>query len=755
MTTSKPLRQSAMADEKKPNFGIRFHNNPAPGGAASPKVVFPSSGVSFRMPVAQGAQLPARSLPNDAQACNAQGNEWLQANRVEDAIKAYDRAIALQADYVDPHFNRANALLRQGHTTEALASFERAIALAPSLAVAHYNRATVLEGMNRTTEAMDCYRTVLQLEPGNVQARFNLGCLYLRLKSYDEALACMDRVIADAPQMAQAHNNRGNALLKSRRLPEALASFDRALELQPNYSEALSNRGHVYWQLKKNDCAFADVEKALQLNPERVESLFIMGGLYREAKRYQEALRQFELAYRLNPEFPGLLINIAMVKTAICSWAGLMGGILPRLEKQIKQGAEGVIPFPILGLADSPDLQLSAATVFVNAEHPGNPSMGPVVLGKPQGKIRVAYYSADFHHHATTILMAELFELHDRDRFEWFAFSFGRETQDDMRLRVRQQFDHFYDVRDRSDEEIAAFSRELGIDIAIDLKGFTTDSRFGIFSYRCAPVQVSYIGYPGSTGAPYMDYVIADKVVVPPSQQHFFSEKLVYLPNSYQVNDSKRRISDREFSRAELGLPDDGFVFCCFNNNYKIVPSVFDGWMRILQAVEGSVLWLLEDNPLAADNLRREAVARGVAAERLVFAPRMPLDEHLARHRHADLFLDTLPYNAHTTASDALWAGLPVLTCAGSAFASRVAASLLYAVGLPELVVDTQQEYEARAIALAQDAQAMLALHDKLKLLLPQAPLFDTPRFARDIEAAYVAMHERALQGLPPDVIEV
>lgn len=744
-----------MADAKKPNFSIRFHNDPAPAGAVSPKVVFPSSGISFRMPVAQGAPQPVPSLPNDAQACNAQGNEWLQANRVEEAIKAYDRAIALQADYVDPHFNRANALLRQGHTTEALVSFERAIALAPALAVAHYNRATVLEGMNRATEAMDCYRTVLQLEPGNVQAKFNLGCLYLRLKSYDEALACMDQVIVDAPQMPQAHNNRGNVLLKLRRLPEALDSFDRALDLQPSYSEALSNRGNVYWQLKKNEYAFADVEKALQLNPGRVESLFIMGGLHREAKRYQEALRQFELAFRLNPDFPGLLINIALVKTAICSWKGLMGGIFPRLERQIKQGMEGGGPFPILGLADSPDLQLRAATVFANTEHPDNPSLGPVVLGRSHGKIRVAYFSADFHQHATTILMAELFELHDRERFEWFAFSFGPEAQDDMRLRVRQQFDHFYDVRDRSDEEIAAFSRELGIDIAIDLKGFTTDSRFGIFSYRCAPVQVSYIGYPGSTGASYMDYVIADKVVVPPSQKHFFSEKLVYLPNSYQVNDSKRYISDREFSRVELGLPAEGFVFCCFNNNYKIMPSTFDGWMRILQAVEGSVLWLLEDNPLAADNLRREAVARGVAAERLVFAPRMPLDEHLARHRHADLFLDTLPYNAHTTASDALWAGLPVLTCAGSAFASRVAASLLHAVGLPELVVDTQHEYEARAIALARDAHAILALHDKLKSLLPQAPLFDTRRFARDIEAAYVAMHERALQGLPPDVIEV
>lgn len=750
------FRRSGMTDAKKPNFSIRFQNGPAMGNAQGPRVQFPSAGVSFGVPMPQAAaRQPLPALPDDAEACNAQGNGWLQANRVADAIQAYDRAIALQGNYVDPYFNRGNALLRLGRTAEALASFEKAIALAPSLAVAHYNRATVLEGLGRIADAMDGYRTVLQLEPNNAQAQFNLGCLYERLKAYEEALACMDQTIAIAPQLAQAHNNRGNALLKLNRRAEALDSFNQALALQPDFSEALSNRGNVYFQLKKYEDSCRDVEKSISLNPRRAEAHFLLGGLHKEMRNYKEALGCFQNAYQLNAKLPSLLSNIAQVKTTICSWKGLLDGILPKLEGLIDEGNGGVIPFPILGLVDSPDLQLRAAANFVNNDHPSNMSLGPVKMVGGHRKIRVGYYSADFHHHATTILMAELFELHDHERFEWFAFSFGPDIQDEMRARISRQFDHFHDVRERSDKEIAVLSRELGIDIAVDLKGFTQDSRLGIFSYRCAPVQVSYIGYPGSTGAPYMDYVIADKVVVPPSGQRFFSEKVVYLPNSYQVNDSKRRISGRQFSREELGLPAEGFVFCCFNNNYKILPPMFDGWMRILQAVDGSVLWLLEDNPGAASNLRQEAAARGVAAERLVFAPRMPLDEHLARHRQADLFLDTLPCNAHTTASDALWAGLPVLTCAGSAFASRVAASLLHAVGLPELVVDTQQAYEARAIALARDAQAMQALRDRLKSLLPQAPLFDTRRFARDIEAAYVAMHGRAVRGLPPDVIEV
>lgn len=699
-------------------------------------------------------QPPAPALPDDAQACNTQGNAWLQANRAADAIRAYDRAIALRADYLDPHFNRGNALLRLGRNAEALAAFEKAIALAPGLALAHYNRGTVLEGMGREQEAMDSYRWVLLLEPEHVQALFNLGCLHLRSKAYDEAVRCMDRVLAKDPRLAQAHNNRGNALLKSWHLQEALASFDQALVLQPQYADALVNRANVHLLRKDHALAFADLEQAIRLNPDQAQSRQFMGRLLNESKRYEEALPHFQQAWRCNPEQPGLLTDILNAKTIICDWHNLDAGIA-RIELAVRQERLGVSPFIMVGLRDDPALQLHTARNSVKLDYPENPSLEAIAPRTGGGRIRVGYYSADFHNHATTILMAELFELHEHERFEWFAFSFGPDLRDSMHERVRQTFDHFLDVRDRSNEEIARLSRELGIDIAVDLKGFTQDTRFGIFAYRCAPVQVSYLGFPGTTGAGYIDYVIADKVVLPPQEQCHFSEKVAYLPNSYQVNDSKRRIADRVFTREELGLPATGFVFCCFNNNYKILPQTFDGWMRILLAVEGSVLWLLEDNPAAARNLRREAQARGIAPQRLVFASRMPLAEHLARHRLADLFLDTLPCNAHTTASDALWAGLPVLTCAGQSFASRVAASLLHAVGLPELVTQTQEAFEARAIALARDLGALDALRSRLREQLPTAPLFDTRRFARDLEAAYAAMHARAVQGLPPEAFEV
>ena len=392
---------------------------------------------------------------------------------------------------------------------------------------------------------------------------------------------------------------------------------------------------------------------------------------------------------------------------------------------------------------------------MVASEYPGGAKAAPAVGRSTSRKIRVGYYSADFHEHATAYLMAELFERHDRSQFEWFGFSYGPVSHDPMRARLRKSFDQFLDVRDRSDSDVAALSRQLGIDIAVDLKGFTRDNRLGIFAQRCAPVQVSYLGYPGTTGADYMDYVIGDKTVLPPSLYPHFTEKPVLLPHSYQVNDSQRRISDRVFTREEVGLPAQGFVFCCFNNNYKILPATFDSWMRVLQAVPGSVLWLFEDNAGAARRLKEQAQRRGVDPARLVFAPRLPLDEHLARHRLADLFLDTLPCNAHTTTSDALWAGLPVLTQLGNAFAGRVAASLLRAVGLPELVTTTPAEYEARAIELANDADQLQALRQRLQANRASSPLFNATLFARHIEAAYLAMDERQLQGLPPQAIEI
>ena len=473
-----------------------------------------------------------------------------------------------------------------------------------------------------------------------------------------------------------------------------------------------------------------------------------------ELKRFDEAIALYHKALSLKPDIdwlPGYLLH---TKMKICSWSDLPQS-LDSISKKVAANEKVTDPFPLLALHDDIFLHKKSSEIYIQSKYSFKPVLGPILKHPQSQKIRVGYFSADFHNHATGYLMAELFELHDKSQFELVGFSFGPTTNDEMRERLEKSFDQFIEVGGISDLEVAKLSRDLNIDLAVDLKGFTGGSRTGIFSYRAAPIQVNYLGYPGTMGVDYIDYIIADKTLIPLESQSSYTEKVVYLPNSYQVNDRKRLISERQFTKRELGLPEDGFVFCCFNNNFKILPATFASWMRILKAVEGSVLWLFKDNSWIVENLKKEASKHGIDGGRLVFVERMPLSEHLARHRQADLFLDTLPYNAHTTSSDALWAGLPVLTLMGESFASRVAASLLNAMDLPELITNTQEEYEAMAIKLATHPHKLADIKLKLAKNRLTAPLFDTPLFTKNLEAAYFKMVERYDLDLRPDHITI
>ncbi len=422
------------------------------------------------------------------------------------------------------------------------------------------------------------------------------------------------------------------------------------------------------------------------------------------------------------------------------------------LEASVQRRERASTPLFLLSATDTPEAQRIAAKVWVTHNSQANPHLESIHTRSKKGKIRIAYYSADFREHPASFLAAELFKTHDREKFETFTFSFGPDSGDDMRLRVEAAFDKFVDVRSKSDLEIAMLSRSLEIDIAIDLAGFTQDSRAGIFAARAAPIQVSYLGYLGTMGADYIDYLFANNTIIPHESRGDYVEKIAYLP-SYQVNDSKRQIADRVFSRTELGLPDTGFVFCCFNNNFKILPATFAGWMRILKQVDGSVLFLYSESNLAAENLKEEAAKQGIHPDRIIFGNKIPRPEYLARYRAADLFLDTWPYNAGTTASDALWAGLPVLTLTGRSFASRVAASLLNAIHLPELITSTQGEYENLAVELATDPQHLADIKQTLENNRLSTPLFNTQLTTRSIEAAYEVMYEHYQYGLPPEHI--
>jgi protein O-GlcNAc transferase len=692
--------------------------------------------------------------PDFVEGYNNRGNTLQELKRFEDALDSYEHALKIQPDYADAYFNRGNTLRELKRFEDALDSYERALRIKPDFVEGYNNRGNTLQELKRFEDALDSYERALRIKPDYAEAYNNRGNTLQGLKRFEDALDSYEHALKIKPDFAEAYFNRGVTLQELKRFEDALDSYERVLKIQPDYADAYFSRGNTLQELKRFEDALDSYERALKIKPEWAETYSNRGNTLQELKRSEDALDSYERALKIRPDCEWLYGTWLYAKMRLCDWNNL-GSQITTLVAKIKQTKKATPPFAVLALTDSLLVQRQAAETWVNDKYPATRITAPINKRSRGKKIRVGYYSADYHNHATTYLMAELFERHDRERFEMVAFSYGPDKRDEMRGRLSAAFDQFVDVRTKSDSEVARISRELEIDIAVDMKGFTQDARTGIFSCRAAPIQVNYLGYPGTMGAQYIDYLIADPTLIPRGSLPQYSEKIVYLPNSYQVNDRKRQIANKEFTRAELGLPSTGFIFCCFNNNYKITPGTLDGWMRILKRVEGSILWLLEDNKTAVNNLRKEAQARDVSAGRLIFAQRMPLPEHLARHRAADLFIDTLPCNAHTTASDALWVGLPVLTCIGESFAARVAASLLNAIGLPELIATTQEQYEAMAIELASNSGRLAQIRERLHRNRLTMPLFDTELFTKHLENAYTQMYERYQGDLSPEHIYV
>jgi protein O-GlcNAc transferase len=571
--------------------------------------------------------------------------------------------------------------------------------------------------------------------------------------AFAAAVASYRAALVIEPGSVRAHNNLGQALMRLDRRAEAMASYERAIELDPGYAIAYNNLGIALHEQGAYEAALRCYERALELNPSFAEAHNNLGNTLQQLKRYDEAARHFERLFDLVPDHQRALGAAFGARLACCDWTQYADASA-RIAAGVHAAQPVIQPFTFLAISDSPELQLRCARIHVDNLLPAAARLPWNGARYEHEKIRVAYLSADYHEHATAALTAGLFEAHDRQRFETIAISFGPDDSSAMRRRLEGAFDRFIDIRQMSDTQAVQLLQSLEIDIAVDLKGHTT-RRLGLLARRPAPVQVNYLGYPGTMGLEQIDYILADPIVLPREQRCHYSESVAYLPECYQVNDDRRVIAEVTPTRGELGLPPDGFVFCCFNNHYKITPAIFAVWMQLLQQVPGSVLWLLEDNHAAARNLRREAQDGGVSAERLVFASRLGAAEHLARQRLADLFLDTLPYNAHTTASDALWAGLPVLTCLGNAFPGRVAASLLEAIGLSELITHTLEEYAARAMELASDPGQLGALRVRLARNRGNHPLFDTGRFCRHLEAAYTVMWGRHREGLRPESFAV
>ncbi len=635
---------------------------------------------------------------------------------------------------------------------QAIETFKKSIFKGGEFFEALHDLATAQAHIGDLNAAIDNYQKCLKFDNLSYELFFNIARIYDDLKRYDEAITHYGRALSLKPDYAEAWSNKGVTLNDLKRYAEAIAHFDKALSLKPDYAEAWSNKGVTLNHLKRYAEAIAHFDKAISFKPDYAEAWSNKGVALNDLKQYVEAITHYDKALSLKPDIDWVSGDLLHTKMKICSWSGLAES-LENISKKVVANKK-VNPFPLLSLSDDALLHKKSSEIYVQNKYPFNPSLGPNLKYPVSQKIRVGYFSTDFRNHPVSFLTAELFELHDKNRFEIIAFSFGVDDKSPMRLRLSQAFSQFIDVSDMPDSEIAELSRNLQIDIAVDLGGHTGDSRTGIFSYRAALIQTSYIGYLGTIGAEYFDYLLADNTIVPEGLRKFYSEKIVCLP-SYQVNDRKRVISERKFTREELGLPENCFVFCCFNNNYKILPETFNGWMRILNAVEGSVLFLYAENEWSKANLIDEASLRGVDSARLVFGEHIPMEEYLARYRACDLFLDTFPYNAGTTASDALWAGLPVLTLMGRSFASRMAASLLNAIGLSELITGTQEDYEALAIELAQNPKKLADIKLKLTNNRLSTALFDTPLFTKNLEAAYIKMYKRYQDNLQPDHISI
>lgn len=676
-----------------------------------------------------------------------------RAGRLDEA-----RALCLQALQLRPGQPQALTLLgiiaaQTGDLERAVALFGEVLQLDPRNAAAHNNRGNALLALKQPAAALASYDAAIAIQPDQAPTHSARGKALFELQRFEDAVASQDRAIALKPDHAAAHFERGRALASLMRYEAAIASLEEAAALGCNHPGAWYIRGGALYALERFEAAVASYDRALALEPgnarahhNRGNALFMLG-------HYESAMASYDQAIALDPDIASSHGERLHARMQIADWRDFAPEVA-RLTARIERGEAASNPFAILALCGSPQLQQLAAANWVREKCPPDGALSALPAPTRRDRIRVGYFSADFRAHATAALTAELFETHDRSQLELTAFSFGPDTRDAMRQRVAAAFDRFLDVREQSDRDVARLARSLGMDIAVDLGGFTRGSRPKIFALRAAPLQVSYLGYLGTLSAGYMDYLIADDTIIPEAHRRYYAERIVYLP-SYQVNDSRRRIAETPFSREELGLPPEGFVFCCFNSTYKITPDTFDCWMRILTRVPGSILHLLGSNAARERNLRREAEARGVAAERIVFGGRLPPPEYLARYRTADLFLDTLPYNAGATASDALWAGLPVLTRMGEAFAGRMGASLLRAVGLPELITTTAQQYEELAVELAGNPRQLAAIRAKLARGSRTAPLFDTAASARHLEAAYAKMYERYHAGLPPEHIRV
>jgi predicted O-linked N-acetylglucosamine transferase (SPINDLY family) len=695
--------------------------------------------------------------PNFADAYASKGGCLEKLRRYEDALVAYDKALSIRPDLENACLGRGNALRNLKRYDEAFATYDKALSVKPGFQDAWVGRGDVFADLKRYDEALAAYDKALSIKSDLAGAWVVRGNVFWNLKRYDEALSAYDKALSIKPDLENAWLGRGNVSYDLRRHDEAFAAYDRALSIWPDLVEAWLGKGNVLTELKRYDGAIAAYDRALSIRPDTAEAWLGRGNIFTYLKRHEEAFAAFDKARSIRSDLEGIEGARLYAKMNLCNWDDWEEEVSHLLEA-VRAGKVASSPFTLLSLTDAPDDHLRCAKAWVAAALPRFSKSAPGGVIYEHDKIRVGYVSPDFRQHPVGQLTAEIFENHDTNRFETYAFSIGPDDDSDLRKRLEGSFHRFIDCQDKSDSEVLEAIKDAQIDILVDLAGHTQNSRPSLFTSGPAPIVVNFLGFAGTLGSKELsNYIIADHIVVPEQSNRFFEEKVVRLPGSFMPRDTKGPTTDETIlKRVDHGLPEDWIVFCCFNNAYKINRPVFCRWMNILKNVDRSILWLSDMAETAKSNLRKEAQGLGVSPDRLVFAKHVSsLSDHLARHRLADLFLDALPYNAHTTASDALWAGLPVVTQIGNSFAGRVAASLLNAFGLPELIARTSEEFEALAIDLALNKEKLHGVRERLRENRLTAPLLDGVLYTKHLEAAFEAMYQRYKDGQAPDHIEI
>ena len=679
--------------------------------------------------------------------------ECYQSGNLNEAIKL---ALSLTKNFPNHSFAwkaLAFSYEKTGKILKSLAANQKAKEINPQDADIHNNLGNVLKKLKKFDEAQNCYKQAILLKQNYAEAYYNLGNLLKELGKFDEAEKNYNQAIKHRPNFVQAFINLANLLKELHRFDEAEKNYNRAIKLGPNFAQTFNNLANLLKELGRFDEAEKNYNQAIKLRPNFAEAFNNLANLLRAQSKFDESLIKFKEALKINPELATAEAEIFFLEASIGDHSNFKD--LHKESSRLGISTKSIEPFPGLSWVDNPSQQLQRSINYVAEKFKQDPINLSIKSKVPSKRIKIGYISGDFHNFPTMHLLVGVLEAHNRERFEIYAFSYTLRQNDELRERISLGVDHFIDVNDLSSKEIANLIQSKNIDISIDLSGYTRKSRSEIFQYRMSPIQINYLGYPSTMGANFIDYIIADPITIPVEYRNFYSEKIIYMPHTYQPNDNKRKIATTMSKRVDFNLPEKGFVFCCFNQIYKISPKEFNIWMRLLKNVNNSVLWLINSNKWVERNFSKEAKQQGIDPSRIIFAKKLSHSEHLARHKHADLFIDTFNYNAHTTASDALWSGLPIVTKQGKQFSARVTSSLLTACGLPELITKNEKEYEELIYELATNPKKLKTISSKLSENKTNKPLFNTKQYTDNFENGLQQAYDLYFNGEHPKNIFV